>query len=129
MSYVDRRIGDAEHVLCDDVQQFTAGLADLTGELTVAAVDALFYGTALRVHRGTHGYLAAMAAYIVSAGTLTAALAPNFSRLVSKTQELESRYKASQARFLSSCVGMYVMRRSGIVQYARGQGQPGRFQS
>lgn len=103
MSYVDRRISDAEHVLCDDVQQFTSGLADLTGELTAAAIEALFYGTALRIHRGTHGYLAAIAAYIFSAGTLTAALAPNFSRLVSKTQELESRYKASQARPVPPC--------------------------
>lgn len=103
MSYVDRRIGDAEHVLCDDVQHFTSGLADLTSELTSAVIDALFYGTALRIQRGTHAYLAAMAAYIISAGTLTAALAPNFSRLVSKTQELESQYKASQARPRSLC--------------------------
>jgi ABC-type uncharacterized transport system fused permease/ATPase subunit len=96
MSYVDRRIPDAETILCEDAAQFTRSLADVTGELVVSCVDAVFYAVRMRTYLGTFGYTGAIAAYIATAGALTTAFSPNFSRLVRKTQELEGAYKASQ---------------------------------
>ena len=104
MSYVDRRITDAETVLCEDTAQFTRGLADVTGEMTTSVVDAVFYCLRLKSYLGTHAYTLAMASYIFAAGALTTALAPNFSRLVRRTQELEGGYKASQVHVQCSTV-------------------------
>jgi ABC-type uncharacterized transport system fused permease/ATPase subunit len=100
MSYVDRRIPDAETVLCEDTAQFARGLADVTGEVTVSIVESVFYALRMRQYLGTHNYTLAIAAYIVAAGTLTTVAAPNFSRLVRKTQELEGGYKATQVSVL-----------------------------
>lgn len=60
MSYVDRRITDAETVLCEDTEQFTRGLADVTGEVTGSIVDALFYSIRLKTYLGTHAYTGAI---------------------------------------------------------------------
>lgn len=102
MSYVDRRISDAETVLCEDTAQFTRGLADITGEMTGSVVDAVFYASRMQSYLGTHAYTLAIAAYIFAAGTLTTAIAPNFTRLVRKTQELEGSYKSSQVSLFSA---------------------------
>ena len=46
-------------------------------------------------YTGTHAYTAALAAYILAAGSLTALVQPNFSGLVRRTQELEGAYRAA----------------------------------
>lgn len=96
MSYVDRRIADAETVLCEDTAQFTRGLADVTGEATGSIVDAIFYAIRMRSYLSTHAYTLAIAGYILIAGTMTTLTSPNFSSLTERTQNLEGVYKGAQ---------------------------------
>jgi hypothetical protein len=101
MTDVDCRKKDAETVLCEDsmcedTTEFALGLAEVTGDVTCSIVGSIFYALRMRQYLGTHNYTIAIAAYIAAAGTLKTVAAPNLSRLVRRTQELDGGYKASQ---------------------------------
>ena len=98
LNYVDRRIDSPEHRICEDVPKLTAGLSELTRELIVAAVDAVFYGYQLKQYSGTNKYTAAILAYVVGAGTFMTVAAPNFGGLFKKQALLEGAYRHLHTR-------------------------------
>ena len=91
-----------EQRLCEDVPKLAGGLAALTRELVVAAVDGAFYATALRRYSGTHRYTAAIVAYVFGAGTFMAVAAPNFGGLFKRQAALEGAYRALHSRLRSN---------------------------
>ena len=88
LNYVDRRVDSPEQRICEDVPKLTAGLAELTRELIVAAVDAAFYSYQLRRYSGTNKYTAALIAYVFGVGTYMTVAAPNFGGLFKKQAAL-----------------------------------------
>lgn len=89
LSYVNKQVQNPEQRICEDIPNFTKGLAELTGEWTNAIIDAAFYAYQLRVYSGTNKYTAAILAYVIGAGGFTGILAPNFGRLYKRQQENE----------------------------------------
>lgn len=98
LNYVDRRVDSPEQRICEDVPKLTAGLAELTRELIVAAVDAAFYSYQLRRYSGTNKYTGALIAYVLGAGTFMTVAAPNFGGLFKKQAALEGAYRHLHSR-------------------------------
>ena len=89
MSYVDRKIDNPEHRLCEDIPRFCDGVSNLLREVVNAAVDAVVFSVLLRRYSRTHKYTLAILGYVLGAGVLTVTFQPNFSRMNRKQQELE----------------------------------------
>ena len=102
MSYVDRKIDNPEHRLCEDIPRFCDGVSDLVREVVNSAVDAVVFTVLLRRYSKTHKYTLAILAYVFGAGVMTITFMPNFSRMNRKQQELEGRALTLPA---SSCEG------------------------
>lgn len=98
LNYVDKRIDSPEQRICEDIPKLSSGLAELTRELIVAAVDAAFYSWQLRRYSGTNSYTAALIAYVVGAGTFMTVAAPNFGGLFKRQATLEGSYRQMHAR-------------------------------
>ncbi|PSC69745.1 ABC transporter D family member 1 [Micractinium conductrix] len=98
LNYVDRRIDSPEARMCEDAPKLASGLADLTRELVVAAVDALFYAYQLKRYSGTHKYTAAILGYVFGVGSFMAVASPNFGGLFKRQAALEGSHRALQAR-------------------------------
>ena len=98
LNYVDRLVDSPEQRICEDVPKLTAGLSDLSRELIIAAVDALFYGYQLRHYSGTNKYTAAILTYVLGAGTFMTVAAPNFGGLFKKQATLEGAYRHLHTR-------------------------------
>lgn len=102
MGYVDRRVDEAEHRICEDVPMLSSGLAELLQELLTACVDAAFYSYQLKKYSGTHGYTLGVLGYVIGVGTFMTVAAPNFGSLYKKQQSLESQYRHMQYRLVQN---------------------------
>lgn len=89
LSYVDGRISNPEHRLCEDIPRFCDGLAEIVREWANCSVDAAVFAYLLRSYSRTHKYTLAIAAYVFGAGIMTTVFAPNFGRLFGRQQENE----------------------------------------
>lgn len=98
LNYVDKRIDSPEQRICEDIPKLSSGLAELTRELIVAAVDAAFYSWQLRRYSGTNKYTAALIAYVLGAGTFMTVAAPNFGGLFKRQATLEGAYRQMHSR-------------------------------
>ncbi len=102
MGYVDRRIEQAEHRICEDIPMLTSGMSELLQELLTACVDAAFYSYQLKKYSGTHGYTLSVLGYVLGVGTFMTLAAPNFGRLYKEQQSLESQYRNMQYRLVQN---------------------------
>jgi hypothetical protein len=118
MTYVDRRITDPEQIICEDAGKLAHELAQTTGTLARSAVDAIFYSVRMWQYSGTHLYTAALAGYIVVAGSITTILQPNFGGLVRTTQELEGAYRAGHEGLRASIEPVALL--GGMAREAEG---------
>ena len=100
MSYVDRRIEQADQRICEDVPMLTSGLAELVQELLTACIDAAFYSYQLKHYSGTHGYTLGVLGYVIGVGACMTIAAPNFGGLYKKQQALEGQYRNMQYRLM-----------------------------
>lgn len=109
MSYVDRRIEQADQRICEDVPLLTGGLAELLQELIAACVDATFYSYQLKKYSGTHGYTMSVLGYVIGVGACMTVAAPNFGGLYKKQQSLEGEYRNLHYRLMhnSESVAFY----------------------
>ena len=103
LSYVNKQVQNPEQRICEDIPNFTTGLAELTGEWTNAIIDAGFYAYQLRVYSGTNKYTAAILAYVIGAGGFTGILAPNFAKLYKRQQENEGDKLVLQSFLIYIC--------------------------
>jgi ABC-type uncharacterized transport system fused permease/ATPase subunit len=118
VSYVDRRISDPEQIICEDAGKLCTDLADCTGAVARACVDALFYSVRMWQYTGTHWYTVALAAYSLAASSVTACVQPNFTGLVRRTQELEGAYRNAQEALLTNAEPVALL--GGIDREAEG---------
>ncbi len=86
---MDRRITNPEQRICEDIPKLCDGLAELVGEWTKCAVDAVFYSYVLRSYTRTNKYTAIIIAYVFGAGAMTVSMSPNFGRLFKRQADNE----------------------------------------
>lgn len=98
LNYVDRRIDSPEQRICEDIPKLSSGLSDLTKEIIIAVVDAVFYSWQLRRYSKTNKYTVAILAYVFGVGTFMTIAAPNFGGLFKKQQVLEGSYRHMHSR-------------------------------
>ena len=89
LSYVDGRISNPEHRLCEDIPRFCDGLAELLREWVNSVVDAAVFAYLLRSYSRSHKYTLSIMGYVLGAGVMTTVMAPNFGRLFSRQQDNE----------------------------------------
>ena len=112
LSYVDGRISNPEHRLCEDTPRFCDGLAELLREWVNCAVDAAVFSYLLKSYSRTHKYTLGIMGYVLGAGVMTTAFAPNFGRLYSRQQENEGApLPVSQVAAVcpATCVGPHLL--------------------
>jgi len=102
LSHVDRRIGNPEQIVCEDVPKFVNQLADLAGEYVTGLTDSIYFSLRLVSYMGSPRYLLYMLGYIVGTGTLTTMASPPFGRIYKKSQDLEGSYRQLQTRLHSN---------------------------